>query len=82
MNKFKKIVKTLVLFSPFAFSVFISYTTLFRLSDSTLIVFMAFLPLCFYWVSFYLNMNNKDISKLREQVKELERKIDDLEIKQ
>jgi hypothetical protein len=80
MDKFKHQIKKLLFYSPFAFSALIVYFATDPTSGDRLPVLMLFLPICFFWVGEDLRRSSNESSKLRDEIAELKKKIDELKI--
>jgi FtsH-binding integral membrane protein len=69
--------KKILFWIPAVFCALISYTALYIGIDNTRswqIIFLAFLPLCFFVVGDTLRKMNKEILQLRLQIGELQKK--------
>lgn len=68
----KDIFRTLIHWLPFAFSIYLCYTTLWRLSASQTAAwgpaFYAFLPMCFFFGGLITFRLDREIRELRRQI--------------
>jgi hypothetical protein len=80
MEKFKDQIKKLMFYFPFAFSALIVYFATDPSRGDRLPAIMLFLPICFFWIGESLRQSSNESSKLRDEIVELKKKIDELKI--